>query len=100
MSSGGWTVVAVAGVTAAYALVSRRLSSTPLSSAIVFVGAGILIGPAVLDIVDLEHDTAPITTLLEATLTLVLFTDAMTVRRRDLAAGAFSRAVCWGSGCR
>ncbi|MEV3907281.1 cation:proton antiporter [Streptomyces canus] len=89
MSSGGWTVVAVAGVTAAYALVSRRLSSTPLSSAIVFVGAGILIGPAVLDIVDLEHDTAPITTLLEATLTLVLFTDAMTVRRRDLAAGGF-----------
>lgn len=89
MSSGGWTVVAVAGVTAAYALVSRRLSSTPLSSAIVFVGAGILIGLTVLDIVDLEHDTAPITTLLEATLTLVLFTDAMTVRRRDLAAGGF-----------
>ncbi|MEV0938576.1 cation:proton antiporter [Streptomyces phaeochromogenes] len=89
MSSGAWTVVAVAGVTTAYALVSRRLSSTPLSSAIVFVGAGILIGPAVLDIVDLEHDAALITALLEATLTLVLFTDAMTVRRRDLAAGGF-----------
>ncbi|WP_406303550.1 cation:proton antiporter [Streptomyces sp. NBC_00885] len=89
MSSGAWTVVAVAGVTAAYALVSRRLSSTPLSSAIVFVGAGILLGPAVLDIVDLEHDTAPITALLETTLTLVLFTDAMTVRRRDLAVGGF-----------
>ena len=89
MSSGGWTVVAVAGVTAAYALVSRRLSSTPLSSAIVFVGAGILLGPAVLDIVDLEHDAAPITALLETTLTLVLFTDAMTVRRRDLAVGGF-----------
>ncbi|WP_406400393.1 cation:proton antiporter [Streptomyces sp. NBC_00879] len=89
MSSGAWTVVAVAGVTAAYALFSRRLSSTPLSSAIVFVGAGILLGPAVLDIVDLEHDTAPITALLETTLTLVLFTDAMTVRRQDLAVGGF-----------
>ncbi|MFF3411019.1 cation:proton antiporter [Streptomyces sp. NPDC002742] len=89
MSSGGWTVVAVAGVTASYALASRRLSPTPLSSAIVFVGAGILIGPAVLDIVRLEHDTSPITALLETTLTLVLFTDAMTVRRRDLVARGF-----------
>ncbi|WP_327344483.1 cation:proton antiporter [Streptomyces europaeiscabiei] len=89
MSSGVWTGVAVAGATAAYALFSRRLSSTPLSSAIVFVGAGILIGPAVLDIIDLEDDAAPIITLLEAALTLVLFTDAMTVRRRDLAAGGF-----------
>ena len=89
MSSGAWTGVAVAGVTATYALVSRRLSSTPLSSAIVFVGAGILIGPAVLDIIDLEDDAAPIISLLEAALTLVLFTDAMTVRRRDLAAGGF-----------
>ncbi|ATW49023.1 cation:proton antiporter domain-containing protein [Streptomyces peucetius] len=89
MSSGAWTGVAVAGITAAYALGSRRLSSTPLSSAIVFVGFGILLGPAVLGIVDLKHDAAPIITLLEATLTLVLFTDAMTVRRRDLATGGF-----------
>lgn len=89
MSSGAWTVVAVAGVTAAYALGSRRLSTTPVSSAIVFTGCGILIGPAVLDIVGVEHDAAPLTALLEAALTLVLFTDAMTVRRRDLATGGF-----------
>jgi NhaP-type Na+/H+ or K+/H+ antiporter len=89
MSSGTWIGVAVAGVTAAYALGSRRLSSTPLSSAIVFAGSGILLGPAVLDIVDLEHDAAPTIALLEATLALVLFTDAMTVRRRDLVTGGF-----------
>ncbi|MCD9874838.1 cation:proton antiporter [Streptomyces guryensis] len=89
MSSGAWTVVAVAGVTATYALGSRRLSATPVSSAIVFTGCGILIGPAVLDIVGLEHHAAPLTALLEAALTLVLFTDAMTVRRRDLATGGF-----------
>ncbi|NUQ97370.1 MAG: hypothetical protein HOY79_12745 [Streptomyces sp.] len=89
MSSGAWTVVAVAGVTATYALGSRRLSATPVSSAIVFTGCGVLIGPAVLDIVGLEHDAAPLTALLEAALTLVLFTDAMTVRRRDLATGGF-----------
>ncbi|MCX5232539.1 sodium:proton antiporter [Streptomyces sp. NBC_00233] len=89
MSSGAWTAAAVATVTAAYALGSRRLSTTPISSAMVFVGAGILIGPAVLDIVDLAHDAAPIVALLEVTLALVLFTDAMTVRRRDLRTGGF-----------
>ncbi|MFF4233641.1 cation:proton antiporter [Streptomyces sp. NPDC001820] len=89
MSSGAWTGVAVAGVTAAYALFSRRLASTPLSSAIVFVGTGVLLGPAVLDLVDMQHDAAPIIALLEATLALVLFTDAMTVRRRDLQIGGF-----------
>lgn len=89
MSSGAWTGAAVATVTAAYALGSRRLSTTPISSAMVFVGAGILIGPAVLDIVDLAHDTAPIVALLEVTLALVLFSDAMTVRRQDLRTGGF-----------
>ncbi|WP_329620493.1 sodium:proton antiporter [Streptomyces sp. NBC_01255] len=89
MSSGAWTGAAVAAVTAAYALGSRRLSSTPISSAMVFVGAGILLGPAVLDIIDLTQDAAPIVALLEVTLALVLFTDAMTVRRRDLRTGGF-----------
>ncbi|MGF0175959.1 cation:proton antiporter [Streptomyces sp. Marseille-Q5077] len=89
MSSGAWTGAAVATVTAAYALGSRRLSTTPISSGMVFVGSGILIGPAVLDIVDLTHDAAPIVALLEITLGLVLFTDAMTVRRRDLRTGGF-----------
>ncbi|MEU9053593.1 cation:proton antiporter [Streptomyces sp. NPDC048384] len=89
MSSGAWTGAAVAAVTAAYALSSRRLSTTPISSGMVFVASGILIGPAVLDIVDLAHDAAPIVALLEITLGLVLFTDAMTVRRRDLRTGGF-----------
>ncbi|MFJ6755500.1 cation:proton antiporter [Streptomyces sp. NPDC091273] len=89
MSGGAWTVAAVAAVTAAYALGSRRLSSTPLSSAIVFVGAGVLLGPAVLNVVNLAQDAAPIVALLEATLTLVLFTDALSVRRRDLRTGGF-----------
>ncbi|WP_103509389.1 sodium:proton antiporter [Streptomyces sp. SM13] len=89
MSGEAWTGVAVAGVVAAYALGSRRLASTPVSSAMVFVGCGVLLGPAVLDVVDLEHDAGPILTLLEAALALVLFTDAMTVRGRDLRSGGF-----------
>ncbi|WP_306313125.1 cation:proton antiporter domain-containing protein [Streptomyces hydrogenans] len=88
MSGGGWTVLAVAGVTAAYALGSRRLASTPVSSALVFTGCGVLLGPAVLGVIEL-HEAGPVTALLEAALTLVLFTDAMTVRRRDLTWGGF-----------
>ncbi|MFE5793255.1 cation:proton antiporter [Streptomyces sp. NPDC056503] len=88
MSGGAWTVLAVAGVAAAYALGSRRLASTPVSSAIVFTGCGVLLGPAVLGVVDTD-EAGPITALLEAALTLVLFTDAMAVRRRDLTRGGF-----------
>ncbi|MGW6534650.1 cation:proton antiporter [Streptomyces sp. NPDC055051] len=88
MSGGAWTVLAVAGVTAAYALGSRRLASTPVSSAIVFTGCGVLLGPAVLGVVATD-EAGPITALLEAALTLVLFTDAMAVRRRDLTLGGF-----------
>ncbi|MFD8982780.1 cation:proton antiporter [Streptomyces sp. NPDC059564] len=89
MSGGAWAGVAVAAVTAAYALGSRRLSTTPVSWAIVFVGCGVLLGPAVLGIVDPERDAAPVVVLLEVTLTLVLFTDAMLVRRGDLRTGGF-----------
>ncbi|MEU2801554.1 cation:proton antiporter [Streptomyces sp. NPDC007117] len=89
MSGEAWTGVAVAGVVAAYALCSRRLATTPVSSAMVFVGCGVLLGPTVLDVVDLEHDAGPILTLLETALALVLFTDAMTVRGRDLRSGGF-----------
>ncbi|MFF9342719.1 cation:proton antiporter [Streptomyces sp. NPDC014773] len=88
MSGGAWTVLAVAGVTAAYALGSRRLASTPVSSALVFTGCGVLLGPAALGVIDLD-EAGPVTALLEAALALVLFTDAMTVRRRDLARGGF-----------
>ncbi|NUT29282.1 MAG: hypothetical protein HOV84_25795 [Streptomyces sp.] len=89
MSDGAWAGLAVAGVTAAYALGSRRLSVTPVTSAIVFTGSGLLIGPAVFDVIDVEHYAAPVTALMEAALTLVLFTDAMAVRRSDLTVGGF-----------
>ncbi|MFE9922496.1 cation:proton antiporter [Streptomyces sp. NPDC005774] len=89
MNSDAWTGVALAGVTAAYALCSRRLASTPVSSAMVFVGCGVLLGPAVWDVFDLKHDVGQILTLLEAALALVLFTDAMIVRPRDLRSGGF-----------
>jgi hypothetical protein len=55
----------------------------------VSVGFGVLPGPTVLDVINLQHSTGQILTLLEAPLALVLFTGAMTVRRRDLRCGVF-----------
>lgn len=90
MSGGSaWTGAAVAAVTAGYALCSRRLSTTPITSAMVFTGFGLLIGPLGLDLLDLGHEAGPVLTLVEATLTLVLFTDATAVRGGDLRAGGF-----------
>ncbi|MBC3840684.1 hypothetical protein GXW82_11655 [Streptacidiphilus sp. 4-A2] len=87
MSGAAWTGVAVAGVTAVYALGSRRLADTPVSAAMVFVGFGIAIGPLGLDLVSRRQDAGPLRTLVEAALALVLFTDATTVRARDLRSG-------------
>lgn len=90
MSGGGaWTGAAVAAVTVGYALFSRRLASTPVSAPMVFTGFGVLIGPVGLDVLDLGHDAGPVLTLTEAALALVLFTDAMTVRRRHLRSEGF-----------
>jgi NhaP-type Na+/H+ or K+/H+ antiporter len=89
MSDTSWAGAAVAGVTAAYALVSRRLAPTPLTAAIVFVGCGIALGPVGLGVIELEHEGGGLLALLEAALTLVLFTDAMSVRMRDMRSGGF-----------
>ncbi|MCP3819266.1 sodium:proton antiporter [Streptomyces sp. A3M-1-3] len=88
----------MAAVTAGYAVCSRRLSSSPVTSAMVFTGFGVLIGPLGLDLLDLEHDAGPVLTLVETALALVLFTDAMTVRRRDLRSGGFLPARLLGIG--
>ncbi|MGP4051886.1 cation:proton antiporter [Streptomyces sp. 2A115] len=89
MSGSAWAGAAVAAVTAGYALFSRRLATTAVSAPMVFAGVGVAIGPIGLDLLSLEHDAGPVLTLVEAALTLVLFTDAMSVRRRDLRLGGF-----------
>jgi len=90
MSGGStWTGVAVAAVTGGYALFSHRLATTPVSAPMVFTAFGVLIGPIGLDLLNLGHDAGPVLTLIEAALALLLFTDSMTVRRRNLRAGGF-----------
>jgi NhaP-type Na+/H+ or K+/H+ antiporter len=69
----------VAGAVLAYALVSRRLESTVVTAPMVFVAAGILLGPTGIDAIELGLGEGAVRTLAEATLVLLLFTDAIRI---------------------
>ena len=70
-------IAVVAGFVLGYALISRRLETTPVTGPMIFVGSGILLGPEVLDVLDLDERAVSI--LAEATLVLLLFTDAIRI---------------------
>ena len=90
-----WSLAIVALALLGVAAVSRRLSGTPITPAMVFVAVGLLVGPEVLDGIDLESSSATVRTLAEATLALVLFCDASRHRSRAAAPrGRACRCVC------
>ena len=71
-----WALAIVALALLGVAAVSRRLTGSPITPTMVFVACGVLVGPRVLDGIDLESTGSLVRTLAEATLTLVLFSDA------------------------
>ena len=74
-----WSLSTVALALIAVAAVSRRISGTPITPAMLFVGNRLLVGPQVLDAVDLPSTSSTVRALAEATLALVLFADASRV---------------------
>ncbi|MGI9623239.1 MAG: cation:proton antiporter [Acidimicrobiales bacterium] len=72
----GWDLVLIGAVLIGYAVFSRRLAGSPVTAAIVFVGAGLLFGGDGLEIVEIQLESADLRLLAEVTLALVLFTDA------------------------
>ena len=71
-----WALALVALALIGVATVSRRLAGSPVTPAMLFVAFGLLVGPRVLDGVDLSSRGSLTRTLAEATLALVLFSDA------------------------
>lgn len=71
-----WSLAVVATVVVAYALVSRRLERTPLTAGIFFLTAGLLFGGKGLGWIEISAHSETVRVLAEATLTLVLFSDA------------------------
>lgn len=81
-----WSLAIVALALLGVAAISRRLTGTPVTAAMLFVALGLLVGPRVLDGIDLESTSSTVRTLAEATLALVLFSDASRIDLRQLRA--------------
>jgi sodium/hydrogen antiporter len=75
-----WSLALVALAVLAVAAVSRRLSGTPVTTAMLFVALGVLVGPEVAGEVEPSPSGELVRTLAEATLALVLFADASRIR--------------------
>jgi NhaP-type Na+/H+ or K+/H+ antiporter len=79
-----WALAIVALTLLGVAAASRRLLGTPITPTMVFVIVGLLVGPKVLDGIDLESTSGTVRSLAEATLALVLFCDASRIDLRQL----------------
>jgi NhaP-type Na+/H+ or K+/H+ antiporter len=79
---GGLTILAV--VVVAYTLVASTLDRWWITGPMVFVAAGVILGPGGLDVLPLSFDDETVLTITELTLALLLFADASTVRLRDV----------------
>ena len=74
----------IAAFVVAYSLVSQRFARSAITGPMVFVAFGLLVGPSLLDLVDLSVENELVLTLAELTLVLVLFTDAARIDFRLL----------------
>src|SRR3954468_2223600 len=94
----GWPVALVALALLGVAAVSRRLSGTPVTPAMVFAAFGLAVGPKALDGIDVSSTSSAVRTLAEATLALVLFADSSRIDLRHLRRGADLPARLLGIG--
>jgi sodium/hydrogen antiporter len=79
-----WGTFLLAACVILFSVVSRRLARSGVSSFMVFVTLGIVLGSAGLGLLDAERDLDATMRLFEVALALVLFTDATAVRVRQL----------------
>ena len=79
-----WSLAIVALTLVGVGAISGRLSGTPVTSAMLFVVVGLLVGPKVLGEIDVDSSSSAVRTLAEATLALVLFCDASRIDLRQL----------------
>ena len=69
-------IAVIAGFVIAYGLVSRRIEHSPLTGPMIFVAFGLLVDSAGGDALEIDLDSTGVELLAEATLGLLLFTDA------------------------
>ena len=93
-----WALASVAVALLAYAAVSGRISGTSLTAPMVFTACGLLFGTEVLGFIDLNPLGDDVQTLAEATLAVVLFSDASRIDLRALRGEAAVPARLLGIG--
>ena len=79
-----WLLPVIAVTVLLYAAVSRKLEGTSITAAMVFTGAGLLVGANTLGLVDPTPAGETVKLLAEATLAVVLFGDAARIDLRAL----------------
>ncbi len=79
-----WGLAAVGLALLLVAAVSRRLSNTPITPAMVVVAIGVLVGPLVFDGLTVGPTSSTVRRLAEATLAVVLFSDSSRIDLRAL----------------
>jgi NhaP-type Na+/H+ or K+/H+ antiporter len=82
-----WSLAIAALALLGVAAVSRRLSGTPVTPTMLLVALGLLVGPQLLGGIDLSDRSSTVRVLAEATLALVLFSDASRVGLHQLRRG-------------
>jgi sodium/hydrogen antiporter len=73
-----------ASVIVCYALVASRLDRVWVSAPMVFVAAGLLLGPSATDVLPVDIDSEITLVVTELTLALILFADASTLRLAEV----------------
>ena len=78
-----WQLVALAVILLGFAGISRRIEGTPITAPMIFTAAGLVVGVDALGLIDPAAEGFEVEAVAEATLAVVLFSDAS---RIDLAA--------------
>jgi NhaP-type Na+/H+ or K+/H+ antiporter len=79
-----WALAVVAVTLLAFAAISGRIEGSPITAAMVFTAVGLLVGSEALGFVELAPAGETVKLLAEATLALVLFSDASRIDVRAL----------------
>ena len=77
-------LITVALVFLGYGLISKKVSTGIITAPMIFVAAGFMLSPSVFNIVHLQIEQDMLKLLLEATLVLVLFSDAAKINLKQL----------------
>ena len=95
-----WALALIALALLGVAAISRRLAGTPVTPAMLFVAFGLLVGPQVLDGIDLSSSSAPSGAGRGHARARAVLRRLADRRSGSCAAASACRCGCWASACR